>query len=358
MTKRTLKRFLASPWVLRVASAFAGNTLLVLGYHRIARRGRRTDLADSLFGPDELEFEQQVARLARDTQPMSETMVLECISSGSPFPPKATLVTFDDGYRDNFTIAAPILKRFGVPAIFFIPTASISERRVGWWDEIAWTIKETNVRTARIAGEHYDLSGPNKAAAIESLIARLKAAGKAQRELWLADLRHECRTHGVPRELADSALMTWEQVHALQEFVVSVGGHTVTHCMLSELDEEAQARELSDSKAELELRTGRPVLSVAYPFGGADHFNAATKAAARRIGFRLGFSLVRGINRADRLDPLAIHRIMPPADINSFALRVNLPGLMLNGWRFWNGRGAECALADDTSGGERRGRRS
>jgi len=135
--------------------------------------------------------------------------------------------------------------------------------------------------------------------------------------------------------------MTWDQVQALHDFGITVGGHTVTHCMLSELDAETQERELRESKTELELRTGRQVLSVAYPFGGAEHFNADTIAMARKTGFRLGFSLVRGINCADRLDPFAIHRIMPPADTNSFALRVNLPGLMLNGCRFWNGRGVE-----------------
>lgn len=341
MTKPSLKRFLTTPWVLKAASIFSDNTLLVLGYHRIARRGSRADLADSLLGPDELEFERQVARLAKDTKPMSEAMVLACVCSGSPFPPKATLVTFDDGYRDNFTIAAPILKKFGVPAIFFIPTASISERRVGWWDEIAWLVKVTNVRSVTIAGENYDLSEPNKPAAIEVLIGRLKAAGKVQRDLWLAELRRSCRVDGVPHEVADSALMTWEQVQALHAFGISVGSHTVTHCMLSELDADAQERELRDSKLELELRTAQQVLSVAYPFGGAEHFNADTKTLARKIGFRLGFSLVRGINRADRLDPFAIHRIMPPADTNSFALRVNLPGLTLEGWRPWHGKGAE-----------------
>jgi peptidoglycan/xylan/chitin deacetylase (PgdA/CDA1 family) len=135
--------------------------------------------------------------------------------------------------------------------------------------------------------------------------------------------------------------MTWDQVQALHDFGIAVGGHTVTHCMLSELDAEAQERELRESKTELELRTGRQVLSVAYPFGGAEHFNTDTIAMARKIGFRLGFSLVRGINRGDRLDPFAIYRIMPPADTNSFALRVNLPALMLNGCRVWNGRGVE-----------------
>jgi len=341
MSKRTLKRLLAAPWVLKAASVFSGNTLLVLGYHRIAKCRSKAELADSLFGPDEREFEWQVAKLASDTTPMSQEMVLECLLAGSPFPPKATLVTFDDGYRDNFTIAAPILKKFGVPAIFFIPTASISERRVGWWDEIAWTIKTTGVRDATIGGDSYDLSELNKASAIDALIARFKAAGKGQRELWLAELRCACRVEGVPRVVADSALMTWDQVQALHAFGITVGGHTVTHCMLSELDAEIQERELRESKTELELRTGRQVLSVAYPFGGAEHFNADTIAMARKTGFRLGFSLVRGINCADRLDPFAIHRIMPPADTNSFALRVNLPGLMLNGCRFWNGRGVE-----------------
>jgi peptidoglycan/xylan/chitin deacetylase (PgdA/CDA1 family) len=329
MVKNALKQFLAQRWFVHASRALSGNSLLVLAYHRIARNGERVVLADSLFGPDELEFESQVSWLARNMKPLSEQDVVEFLRSNKPFPKRAILVTFDDGYRDNFTIAAPILQRHSVPAVFFIPTAPISHRSVSWWDEIAWMAKQTRVQSLTAAGQVYDLSEHSRENAINELIANCKLMNDGSRDGMLEGLRRKCQVDKVPYEVADSALMTWEQITALSDYGISVGGHTVHHCMLSKLDVNAQERELRDSKTELELRTGREVVSIAYPFGGREHFNEETRAAAREIGYRLGFSLVPGINRTGQLDELAICRIIPPSDIDSFALYLTMPKLML-----------------------------
>jgi peptidoglycan/xylan/chitin deacetylase (PgdA/CDA1 family) len=129
----------------------------------------------------------------------------------------------------------------------------------------------------------------------------------------------------IPADLADSVLMTWDQVGKLPDYGISVGAHTVSHPILSRLPSDTQERELAESKRELERITCRRVLSLAYPFGGEEHFRAETKEIARRLGYQLGFTLNRGANRIASLDQFAIRRILAPADVISFCFRVTLP---------------------------------
>jgi peptidoglycan/xylan/chitin deacetylase (PgdA/CDA1 family) len=234
-------------------------------------------------------------------------------------------VTFDDGYRDNFTQAAPILKRYSVPAIYFVSTAALKRRELFWWDELAWILGETRASRATLRGSTFDLSRDGRQRLLNSLLEYLKQTDASTRRLLMEELRRGLKTDSVPHEIVESTLMTSEQVGKLIDYRINVGCHTVSHPCLSRLTPEAQEEELQQSKTELESWTGRPCVSVAYPFGEAEHFNADSKAIARRLGFQLGFSLIRGVNRLDSLDPWALCRITAPEDLDSFALWLIFP---------------------------------
>src|SRR5438876_506278 len=148
--KRLVKYALTRPALGRIAAAWCPNALITLAYHRIGVRGETSPLAESLFGPDAETFSGQIAWLSQNTSPISEADLVDCIERRRPFPKRATLVTFDDGYLDNFTQAAPILKRYRVPAIYFISTAALNQRELFWWDELAWIIRETRASRATL----------------------------------------------------------------------------------------------------------------------------------------------------------------------------------------------------------------
>lgn len=253
---------------------------------------------------------------------------MDCIDRRRPLPKRATLVTFDDGYRDNFTQAAPILKQYGVPAIYFISTAAIKTRELFWWDKLAWILKQTWADRATLFGSALDLSAGGRQQVLQCLTEHFKRTDASTRRLLLQELQQELKVDSVPHEIADSTWMTLEQVCTLKDYGISVGCHTVSHPCLSRLDPEAQEQELQQSKTELESWTGRACVSVAYPFGGAEHFNADTTAIARRLGFQLGFSLIRGVDRLDSLDPWALCRFIAPSDLDSFALWLTFPRFM------------------------------
>jgi peptidoglycan/xylan/chitin deacetylase (PgdA/CDA1 family) len=162
------------------------------------------------------------------------------------------------------------------------------------------------------------------------LIAYCKEIGKVDViASFIEELRRQCWPHSIPREVADSELMTWADVRELSQYGIQVGAHTVSHCMLSRLDARTQEKELAESKAALEAKTGQGVDAIAYPFGDRDHFTAETKEIARRVGFKLGFSMVPGVNRLASMDRYAIRRIIPPPAAESFPMWLAMPGLML-----------------------------
>lgn len=326
--KRLVKRALAGPVLGRIAAAWRPNALVALGYHRIRVRGEISPLAESLFGPDTETFSNQIAWLSQNTSPISEADLLDCIERRRPFPKRASLVTFDDGYLDNFTQAAPILKRYGVPAIYFVSTGALNRRELFWWDELAWILRETGVANATLRGSALDLSTGGRQRLLNSLTEYFKRTDASTRKLLIQELRQVLKVDSVPHEITESTLMTQEQVRTLIDYGISVGCHTVSHPCLARLCPEAQEKELQQSKTELESWTRRPCVSVSYPFGEAEHFNASTKVIAQKLGFRVGFSLIRGANRLDGLDPWALCRILAPSDLDSFPLWFSFPRFM------------------------------
>src|SRR5260370_1733890 len=109
--------------------------LIVFNYHRIAPDARTftTPFDEGVFGPPPSIFEQQVAWLKRNMRLLSERELIGIIDSGRHPSEPCALITFDDGYLDNYTLAYPILNRLGAPAVFFLPSHLIVSRTPGLW---------------------------------------------------------------------------------------------------------------------------------------------------------------------------------------------------------------------------------
>src|SRR5919198_4158856 len=111
--------------------------LTVLTYHRIDELHARPDLDPALISAAPREFERQVAWLAANARPLSMAELLEVRRTGTPPPPRAVLITFDDAYRDFAEHAWPCLRAHGVPATLFVPTAYPASPAPGfWWDRL------------------------------------------------------------------------------------------------------------------------------------------------------------------------------------------------------------------------------
>ena len=188
-------------------------------------------------------FEEQMGLLGMlGYTPVSLNAVSDHFLRGAPLPPRAVLLTFDDGYRDNLENALPILRRFGYPAVLFVP--------IGFLD-----------------GER--------------------------------PLPHEesLRLLGIRNPTVD-----WDQLAELEAGGVRIESHGIGHRPLSELDPAEATREIVLSKLRLEERLGREVEAFAFVKGSLADYRPEHASLVQQAGYRLAFTSVSGSNgpRTDR----------------------------------------------------------
>jgi peptidoglycan/xylan/chitin deacetylase (PgdA/CDA1 family) len=229
------------------------------------------------------------------------------------------LLTFDDGYRDNFDVAVPILCERDIPATFFIPSAFLEAPKLPWWDHIAYVIKQTGVRRfalERSPGDGIpplmvDLETMSQSAVIMTIVRAFLDDTIAD-EGWFLEQLNERAQVDVDRDALGRALfMTWDQARAIlaSSTGLTVGSHTHSHRKLAKLGSDVQRRELNESKRLLEAHLRREVAALAYPYGWSGTYTAVTKKLAVEAGYQVAFAAGEGVNRPGKLDLFEVRRL-------------------------------------------------
>jgi peptidoglycan/xylan/chitin deacetylase (PgdA/CDA1 family) len=308
------KEFLANLFyysgLIYPASRLERNRIVILNYHRIRTPEVPGDslLDEGVFGPTQSEFERQVKWLKQNFDLLSESELLNMVRKSDTHPGRYAAITFDDGYRDNYDLAYPVLSAHAAPAIFFVCPGIIESRRLGWWDVIAYLVKKSEKEAITVKGDTLPL-GSQKCTTISKLDDWMKRRKRVETKNLLEELAVACGVSFPDGALQDAQLMTWPQVREVSANGVAIGSHTKWHPVLATLSEDEQREELVTSKAELEQQLGCPVRTLAYPVGGYQHFTPATMRIARECGYEGAFSFQTGGNSAGHINPYNIHRM-------------------------------------------------
>lgn len=288
--------------------------LLVLCYHGVVSDdGQRTPF----LGRNTVtvaEFRRQLRVLRKLFNPISADDLLDHLCRERELKPGAVLVTFDDGFRNNLTLAAPLLLEEGVPAVFHVTTAYIGTREILWPQRLVeWVLRWPDdqfplpghqgtipVAPAAEIDRRIDLS--------EEIRALCKQLPDPRRQEYLREIGQR---FGRPIEHNDPELydfMTWDEVRKLHGMGFAIGSHTVNHPILTRLEPQQLRQELAESRAIIERELGAPCRILAYPNGGRADFSPSVMAAAGESGYEAAFSLMEGTN-AFPLSPFAIDRV-------------------------------------------------
>lgn len=283
------------------------STLLVLAYHRITG-DRGVPFDESLCTTTPEALDRQLAWLKRRYEIIGADDIEEARSARAG---NYALVTFDDGYRDNFENALPVLLARGVQATFFVATGFIDNPGPAWWDEIAWMVAHSSrkrVPATRWFGEM--ALRPNHRRAIVQLQETCKRLAPSQTQPFLDCLAEVTGSGRCETAYAQDLWMTWDMVRQLHDAGMEVAGHTHTHPCLSNLSAAAQQFEISRSQHKVSEHVGKRPVCFAYPFGSPQAFNETTRACLSRLGVRFAFSLYGGRSQFDkRWDRLDIPRV-------------------------------------------------
>jgi peptidoglycan/xylan/chitin deacetylase (PgdA/CDA1 family) len=304
--------------------------VLILNYHRIATAGQTQTypLDLGLISATRDEFDSQMRALRAVANPVSLEAIADAVTHGRTLPDRAVAVTFDDGFVDTFEVAFPVLQRHGIPATVFVSTEHVENNEPFWFEITAHLMLRVPVRALRFEECPEGLPTADDLAARRDSIARLhrvlKRCANARRgelvERWRVLFAESLDSHAV----ALSRPVSKRQILDMARGGIAFGSHTVSHPNLALATNEVIERELADSKTYLEHLLGKPVRSLAYPFGTADTYDARVMASARTCGYELAVSFRQGVNWLGALDPMELRRIGMGPGVSESQFRVML----------------------------------
>jgi peptidoglycan/xylan/chitin deacetylase (PgdA/CDA1 family) len=293
-------------WLLRKVGAWQG--LLVLNYHRIGNPA--TTLWDhDLWSASADEFNWQMRHLKRHFDVVGPDD-LEHVQSSKRG--RHIFVSFDDGYRDNYELAFPILRDHGIPATFFVATQFIDNPYVSWWDEVAWMIRSTTrdfVDGANWFSEPILINKLDPQLTIRTLLKVLKTLNSQKSQEFLNHLGEVTGCGRCQPQHAAGMWMDWDMIRQMRAGGMHFGAHTVNHPVLSRLPIEHQRWEIVESRRRIEQELGETVSSFSYPVGGPETCTEETRQCLRDEGFRWAFRYGVGYHRNPFEDPMQIPRL-------------------------------------------------
>ncbi len=302
--------------LLTRASTWHG--LLVMNYHRIG------DPAGSSFDWDIWSasaeaFDRQVRFLKQHF----EVIGIDELSSIAAQRPlrgdRLAMITFDDGYRDNYELAFPILKSLNAKGVFFIATGFLDNPHMAWWDEIAWMVRNSpasQIPSTEWTPQAIEFDDPDRQDTIHRLLTIYKSLPGDETAAYLDGLAAVTQSGRCPQSVAAEAWMNWDMIREMRAGGMSIGAHTVSHPILANLEAASQEREIVGSKQRIEVELGETIDSLSYPVGGRNAFNETTRELLKGNGIRWAFSYYGGYSRLDEFDPYDIPRVPVETDLS------------------------------------------
>ncbi len=312
----------AAPARWRRLARQAGGLTAVLCYHRVvddaSRRGAGAAVRQ---GIPRRTLQAQMHFMLRHFTPVLPWQAAQPAEAGR----LRFAVTFDDGYDDNFHLAAPLLRGMGVPAGFYVVSECVGQSQAFWWDRLNSLFSTARVPRLEVAalaqvvpglggavpGWHTSAvlrldSADARAQANARVEAALRRAHPAQIEPALQGLRALLDAPPPPTGL--DRLMDWDHLRSLHTQGFEIGSHSADHLNLGALEAPTLMHQLARSKAHIEQQLGAPVRTLAYPYGGAANVNAQVMALAAQCGYSAAFTALPGLVGA-AAQPYALPRL-------------------------------------------------
>jgi peptidoglycan/xylan/chitin deacetylase (PgdA/CDA1 family) len=289
-------------------SAPFGNGVLVFNYHRIGN-AIESQFDRDVFSTTEDQFDAQMDFLKRNFDVISPADLPAARRSQRG---RYVIITFDDGYIDNYQLAFPILKRHGLKATFFIPSGFVDRRELSWWDTIAWMIRHSDMR--QIPADRWfeaplPLTGDAREFAIRHALKTYKQLPGRETSAYVEFLADATGHSSLPMHLGDELWMTWNNIRELRLAGMTIGGHTVNHPLLARLTSSQQIEEIRGSRDRIQEMIGVQPKAFAYPVGKRDTFTTITRAILLSMGFEYAFSFYGGYQNLIDIDLLDIRRV-------------------------------------------------
>jgi peptidoglycan/xylan/chitin deacetylase (PgdA/CDA1 family) len=311
--KKKLLNFLYETGLIRAGRGLWARSLTVVNYHRIDDPYRKDfDSFKPNVSATPHDFDRQMDYLAKWFNVVSLKEIVAWLDGRQNLPPYAVLITFDDGYLDNYTAAFPILRKYNFPALIFLTTAHIGTDAPFYWDLAAYCFSHT--QSDHLAFPDGRVAHWSDRAQLDRVstawIEAMKTAPEAEKQIQVQRLPDLLRV-SFPAGYFQKLMMNWDQVREMQNGGIEFGAHTIHHPILTRVSMEQAWEEVVGSKSRIEAELGETVLGFAYPNGGASDVDDRIEKLVAESGIRAAFTLLDGPSSLGEVkrNPYAVRRI-------------------------------------------------
>src|SRR5713226_6447254 len=296
--KAVAKKVLVTSGALRMAHKLAAPAAVILSYHSIQDRPEQyanTIGCDCIHATSI--FEWQMELIARRFSAVSMDDISLFLKGEKRLPPRAVAITFDDGFKDNVRVAAPILNRVGIPGNFYVLIGSVDRSKAPWYCLLRhafFTSRDSKWRDPA-TGTIHDLtdSQAREAVFLNAVGLCAKASAPAREEL-VQNVVSSLDPEPFPNE--SDLMMNWDDARTLAKSGHVVGSHTMTHPNVAHISAADARNELADSKLKLEKELGKPVKHFSYPHPALNpQWNETTLKFTEELGYATAVTTTSGV---------------------------------------------------------------
>lgn len=230
-------------------------------------------------------FSRQIKYLKKKYNVLELDNAIELLISGS-LPPYSLVITFDDGYKNFYDYAYPILKQNQIPATVFLPTDFVDKKIPLWVDRLEYAI---GARKDPIQA-HIKMDSN-----LRQKLKSLPENEKNEKLKKIEDMNIE-KLNNFSSEKSVYAPLEWNQILEMQNNKINFGAHTKSHPILTKISAEEAKKEISESALILKEKTGKISEIFSYPNGQSEDFNENIKTTAKESGFKGALTTIGGFN--------------------------------------------------------------
>ena len=292
--------------------------VLILTYQRFSNEKTQATISAE-------EFELHLNYLSKNNCVLPLSDIIDKLEGGRTLPPNTTAITIDDGYRDSYEIAFPLLKKFGIPATVYAITDFLDGKIWVWTDLMRYVLVNTKCNQLKLEFDEIDkikIDLTDKLQRLETatrINSRLKKLPNEQRDEKIQAIAGDLNVKLPEVPPADFAPLDWNEACEMDRENIKIESHTVTHPILPNLSAEQIDFEIKCSKNRLEEMLGRRVEHFCYPNGS---LNENALSAAGNAGYKSAVTTIYGFNDAQTNLHL-LHRIDAQSAIENFAQSVS-----------------------------------
>jgi len=298
---------------------FQRKRIAILMYHRFSHHNEPFKISSRVF-------ENQMAFLKKKYNVISLARLSNILVGKCSYPRNPLIVTIDDGYYDNYSIAYPILKKYSIPATIFLTTDFVANRCWLWSNKLEYILKNSRMSQFKFflgsKEESFSVStfrGWHRAQLI--FFNYLRKIG-SKKDIFLTELADYLKVI-IPEEISvDFLPLSWENILEMQNNGIHFGSHTCTHPILSTLNKNKLQYEIFSSKREIESRLSREVCDFSYPNGRREDINKDVINVVEDAGYLCAVTTEPGFNYRNITNPFMLKRASISTDDHAVISRV------------------------------------